>query len=62
MKMNNEKEIDGRPLRIDFPDGGKQGKKDSVCIAFWISSRLREAIVPISLRLMLTSCFVKPRT
>ncbi|CBK24645.2 uncharacterized protein [Blastocystis hominis] len=29
MKMNNEKEIDGRPLRIDFPDGGKQGKKDS---------------------------------
>lgn len=34
MKMNNEKEIDGRPLRIDFPDGGKQGKKDSVSLAF----------------------------
>lgn len=39
LKMNNKKVIDGRPLRIDNPDGGKKGKTTSV-LSHFVSSRL----------------------
>lgn len=47
LKMNNQKVIDGRPLRIDNPDGGKKGKTVTVLYPFYVTSRLPKAIVPI---------------
>ena len=33
-KMNKKKSIDGRPLRIDYPDGGKKGNTSAVLAAY----------------------------